>query len=229
MFLLLRLILAHFIGDTVLQPDEVYELKKSGLHGVIVHVGVILGIFIIFSLPYLKYPAAWIILLFATFTHLVQDEIKLRHITSKRLNFPIFVIDQLIHILFLLPILLFGFAYNPVESQSMLLQLYNNDSLIIVAIGYVIVVFLATYIWEAFKISYFKNPVLFDSFLIKYGMFERLILITATIFYYLWPLLLIIALLRICVKRLRFSSDLIFNLLFSVPVGLYLRGFFPLF
>ena len=227
MFLFLRLILGHFVGDTVLQPDEVYELKKTGLLGVLVHALVILASLTIFAIPYLKYPATWFVLIFAGVTHWVQDEIKLRHVQAKRANFIVFVVDQLIHILFLTPILLFEFAYKPIESSSPVIQLYNSNSLVIVAIGYTITIFLAAYMWEAFKFSYYKTPVLFNSFFIKYGMFERLLLLSGVLFS-LWPLILIPLILRVVVKKLRFSSDLAFNLIISVPMGLFLKGFLPL-
>lgn len=224
MFLFLRLVLAHLVGDTVFQPDEVYELKKSGLHGVILHAVVLFLSLILFSLPYLHHSALWIILIFAAVTHVVQDEIKLRYRFSKKLNFPFFVADQIIHVLFLCPVLFLKSAYYPVTPDIGFHQFYNSNSLIIIAIGYVISVFLGAYLWEAFKISYFKNPVLSNAFSIKYGMFERFVITTAVVFS-LWFLALIPVLRILMRKKLYLWWDLVFNIVISLLIGLFLRNF----
>lgn len=228
MFLFLRLLLAHFLGDTLFQPDEVYAIKTKGFRGTVIHTAIILLTLILFSLPYLKYGGTWLVLAAAGITHLVQDELKIRRFSGKKLNFIVFMLDQIFHIVFLSLIFLFKFAYTAPARQEGIYKLYNNNSLVIIAIGYVVIVFLAAYLWESFKSAYFKNPGIFNPYFIKYGMFERFIIVSAVLFSFL-PFLAIPVIPHILNKRLRFSSEFIYNLFFSVSAGLFLKQFLPIF
>ncbi|MFH1772135.1 MAG: DUF3307 domain-containing protein [Candidatus Omnitrophota bacterium] len=229
MFIFLRLVLAHFVADFILQPDEVYIRKKSGIHGARIHYFIIFATLTFFSMPYLKYPAIWLVIMIASFTHIVQDEIKLRYITSKKLNCFVFILDQIIHIVFLAPIFIFPFAEDSLHATNIFIVIYNNDSLIIFCIGYIVAIFMGAYLWEALKISYFKNQVLSNPAFIKYGMFERFVITTAFvnniyIFFLVFPILF-----RLISKELRFSSDMVFNLFYASAIGLILRNFSPVF
>ena len=156
MFLFLRLLLAHFIGDFFLQTKEVYKARRLGLWGASIHYLVVFLSLLAFSLPYLKYIGCWVAIIFATATHIVQDELKLKT-KSGRSSFIAFIIDQLLHIVFLSPILLFSFAYTPPGAHNTIAVLYNNTPLQLVLLGYIVSIFTGAYLWIAFTASYGKK------------------------------------------------------------------------
>jgi len=229
MFLFLRLILAHFIGDFVLQSDEVYEVKKEGLRGVCAHSAIVFLSFVVFSLPYLQYPATWLIIALAGITHIIQDEVKLRYVTIKKLSFPAFVLDQILHVGMLSPILLCGFAYGEPQGTSRLIEVYRNTSLIIFITGYIASMFMGAYLWESFKVSYFRSPEPLKSFGIKHGMFERLIITTSFLKFPYLVFLLVPVLFRLLAKKVSFSWGFLFNLIYAGAIGILLKQFLPVF
>lgn len=235
MFLLLRLILAHLVADFVLQPDEIYTAKKKSLRGASIHYLIIFLAFLFFCYPYLKFSGCWLVITFAVFTHVVQDEIKLRKSSSAKTNFFAFIFDQTIHIACLCPVLFFKFAYSPVPYGTTFAVIYNNNSLVMLIIIYILSVLEGAYLWESFKFSYFKeprfrqNPVLFNTYVIKYGMFERFVITTSFLHPYFTAFLIIPFVFRMLSKRLGFSSDLVFNLLYASVLGLFLKRYLTLF
>jgi hypothetical protein len=235
MFLFLRLILAHLLGDFVIQPDELYRAKKKNFWGASIHYFVILLLLVIFSYPYLGYLGCWIVIIFATLMHIILDEIKLRVNFTPRLNFIIFILDQILHLVFLSPILYFAFAYTPPPSFAFIFEIYNNNSLIIFIIGYILSIFTGAHLWEVFTISYFRkvlsprDPSLVKIYVIKYGMFERFIITTSFLGGFLPILLLIPLAFRTLSKNLFFSKEAIFNLFYASMIGFILRQNLPLF
>jgi hypothetical protein len=228
MFLFIRLLLAHFIGDTVLQPDEVYAIKQNRFAGVVVHAVIIFLSLVAFSWPYLTHSEIWILIGFASITHMVQDEIKMRRVYPKDKNLILFVVDQFLHILFLTPVFMMEFSNQPPRSVGFWIDLYKNDSLMLFAMGFVVTVFLGAYFWESYKIAYFKNAKLFDPYRIKYGMFERALILIAFTFS-VWWFLPIPVVFRLLYKRTHFTWSLIFNLITGVAAGLILKGLLPIF
>jgi len=228
MFLFIRLLLAHFIGDTVLQPDEVYAIKKNNFGGVVVHAVIIFCTLVIFSWPFLAHPEIWILIGFASITHMVQDEIKMRRHYPKDKNFILFMVDQFLHILFLTPVFMMEFSSQPARGSGFWMTFYDNTKLMLFAMGFVVTVFLGAYLWESYKSSYFKKPKLFDPYRIKYGMFERALVLVAFAFSAWWflPIPLVF---RFFYKRTHFTWSLVFNVVSGVATGLILRGLLPIF
>lgn len=100
MFLFLRLLLAHFIGDFPLQFGLVYSAKVKNVLGKAVHAGIITATMIPFSYPYWKNPLLWVILAINGLAHFFQDWLKLiiiRKIKNPN-NFWVFITDQILHI-----------------------------------------------------------------------------------------------------------------------------------
>ena len=225
MFLFLRLILGHFVGDFILQSDEVYAAKKKGFGGASIHYFIIFITLLAFSSPYLDFLGCWAVVTAATLIHLVQDEIKIRVRVPSKLNFVFFIFDQILHIIFLSPILLFKFAYIPPSADSIGALIYSNDFLVILLIGYIVSVFGGAYLWEAFKISYSRKPFSFDNYLLKYGMFERFIITTSFLHLYFLTFLFIPLLFRFLSKRLSFSGEAIANFFYASLIGLFVRQF----
>jgi hypothetical protein len=229
MFLLLRLILAHFVADFLFQPDEVFAARKKSFHGASIHYFLIFFTLILFCLPYAAIFQVWLVIILATITHVIQDEIKLRYVIEKKFSFPVFLFDQFLHILFLAVVLLFDFSYHPPEISNKIIQVYNNNNFVILLIGYLISVFMGAYLWEAFKASWGEKFALSGPRRIKYGMIERLLITTAFINIFLLPLLLIPLIARGLLKPLKFSYGFIFNLVYAALIGSLLKNVFPLF
>lgn len=183
MFLFLRLILAHFIGDFLFQPDKVYNAKKNQFLGVIFHSAVTFFALLIFTFPYLRYPGCWLVIIIATLTHIVQDEIKIRHIPSRKWHFPAFIIDQILHVCFLSPIFLFKFAHVTPLAESQFIKIYNNDALVIFGIGYIASTFMGAYLWENFVFSFLGQPYSVNQSFLKYGMSERFVITSSFLNY----------------------------------------------
>lgn len=235
MFLFLRLVLAHLTADFVLQPDEIYKAKKKSFAGAIVHYSIIFALLLAFCFPYLKFAGCWVVIAFAVISHGIQDEIKLRIRIPRKLNFVVFILDQIIHIACLSPVFFFKFANTAASSNNIFASAYNNNSLINFASGYILSMFTGIYLWELFKDAYLKSSVLFEDvslfnvYVIKYGMFERFIVTTSFLHAYFLVFLFVPLFFRIFSKRLSLSLDLVFNLLYASLIGLLLRRYLPIF
>jgi hypothetical protein len=234
MFLFLKLLLAHFVGDFVLQFDEVYKVKQRGFHGALIHYFIIILSFILFTIPFLGHWQVWLVIIVNSLVHIIQDEIKLRMSSSSKGSLVGFILDQLVHISFLCLILLFPFG-KPLLNASPLAQAYNNDYLTIFLIGYIVSVYAGAYFWESFRFSYFKQPALPNAAYIKYGMFERFVFTTAAVMTSvpkeagLWLFLFLVPLIfRASGRRnIKFGWDFGFNLIYAVIVGAILKNFIP--
>lgn len=100
MILLIKLLLAHFIGDFFLQPQkwviekEAKKLKSSKLYfHILIHVALLFLI--------LWNATQWPIILLIGVTHLIVDAIKLI-IQKKKTKRLLFFIDQAVHIIIIL-------------------------------------------------------------------------------------------------------------------------------
>jgi len=169
MFIFIRLLLAHFIGDYVLQFNRIYAGKFKGLKGVIPHAAIIAACFIVFSWPYLKIPALWVFILFIFVTHLLQDWIKANHIKRKG-DFSTYVLDQILHIAAIAVVFLTRLKtlQPPGEGSSFILLFYNND----LAMIYSIAVIAATYNGH-YLISNFKKTFMTSKPIREYPAFEK--------------------------------------------------------
>ncbi len=93
------LLLAHLIGDFPLQTDRVFYVKKMIKGGLWLHVGIWSLCNLVFTIPYLKYPLYWFIFLALVISHYIYDysKIKLTEIGIAD-NFPLFILDQVLHV-----------------------------------------------------------------------------------------------------------------------------------
>lgn len=198
MFIFIRLLLAHFIGDFPLQFDAIFKLKLKGLPGIIPHALIIFTCGIAMCWPYLDNPSVWFFLVFIAAAHLMQDSVKL-NVRSVKLGFWAYVADQISHIALIAVVFLTGIKnlQPPADQSNVLIRLYSNDGMMI----YLIILISATYNGH-FLIRSFK-----DSFLTKnnecylyekwYGMAERAVIVTLFLTPLpLWSILLISLLLR---------------------------------
>lgn len=179
MFLYIRLLLAHFIGDFPLQFDFIYKLKLKGIHGVIPHVLIISCCSIILSWPYLHLPFMWLFLAFLAVTHLVQDSIKLVF-SNPRHVFWSYVVDQASHIGLISLMLLTGLKDLPApqDGSNIFVRLYYNNGLIIYLIVLIAATYNGHYLIRAFKDTFMARSTQCYVYEKWFGMFERAVIVS---------------------------------------------------
>jgi hypothetical protein len=197
MFIYIRLLLAHLIGDFPLQLNPVFNLKQKSLLGGIPHALIIVICSLLLMWPYLNHPATWHFAFFIGSVHLLQDWIKLR-CTVPRLSFWTYIADQLSHagvlaLIFFTDLPVFAL---PTDSGNPLLQLYCNDHVIVYCIALILATYNGFYMIRNFKDSFFLKPEQHTAFEKWYGIVERALIVTC--FYlagstlYLLPAMLLI-------------------------------------
>ncbi len=95
-------LLGHLIGDFALQTDLVYELKKRGMVGLWVHIGIHLGVT---ALLLQNEPKKWLAMAVLALVHFGLDWFKLHN--EDKAQAPGFLIDQFLHLGVILIISLF--------------------------------------------------------------------------------------------------------------------------
>jgi hypothetical protein len=180
MFIFLRLVLAHLIGDFPLQINAVYSAKVKHFAGKALHV-ILIGIpMILLTWPFWNSPFLWLVIGINVVGHYLQDWAKL--VLVQRIknpnNFFVFMADQVLHILSAGLIGLTPLAKEtPVPSSDHFLsRLYYNDAIVILLISFLTVSFAGIFILATFKGTFlskkFYTPYL--DFLERiYGMIER--------------------------------------------------------
>ncbi|MFC1624187.1 DUF3307 domain-containing protein [Candidatus Omnitrophota bacterium] len=175
MFIFLRLLLAHFIGDFPLQFTEIYKLRYKGLKGTVPHVVIVTGSFILCSWPYLKLAGMWMFIGILSITHLLQDWIKISQTKGQKEGFWPYLFDQILHIAIIATVFFTGLkGLKPVEETvSSVANFYNNDRIIVYMIFLIAATYSGTYLIETLKSSFFKTRHHYTPFEKWYGMFER--------------------------------------------------------
>lgn len=182
MFIYLRLLLAHFIGDFPLQTNYIFKIKLKGIKGVAIHAMIIFIAGLLLSWPYLNLPFTWAFLFFIFITHFIQDALKIKYSTAKS-SFWTYLLDQMSHV-GIISLVFFTSLVNvpdPVLAPNIFAQLYLNNNFII----YCILMIVATYN------GYFLIRCFHDTFLDRanynsvekwYGMIERAVIVLIFIF-----------------------------------------------
>ncbi len=111
------LVLAHLLGDFVLQPTKLVEWKRKKFMGLLVHSLVHVALNFLLLLPlFLK---DWGLLAFISFgiggVHLFIDRIKISYDYRTDRKVATFIIDQILHLLTLI------FAYYIISSASIII------------------------------------------------------------------------------------------------------------
>ncbi len=229
MFLFLRLLLAHFIGDFPFQADQIYREKMHGIQGQVLH-GLIIGLLCaIFSWPVLFHPEVWGLILVFIAAHIFVDWLKMKIGNKKVPVFWAFLTDQLLHISVLALVFLFDFSRNVPDIQHPLFALYNSNKLVVLVITYIIATFAGTYFLDAFKKSYF--PLLVETTgpkSINYGLVERglIMAVFCSFSIQFYPLVLILFLADIMVRRQKGAFDFLLNLIYAGSGGLIIKAVF---
>lgn len=97
--MVIAMLLAHLVGDYVLQWDGLAQWKSRELRGVLVHSVILAGVTAAFALPI--NPDWWIGILIISISHLVIDALQffLRPAISPLVRF---IIDQIAHFFFII-------------------------------------------------------------------------------------------------------------------------------
>ncbi|MFD2966175.1 DUF3307 domain-containing protein [Sphingobacterium bambusae] len=107
--LFLKLLLAHLIGDFVLQPSNWVDKRKEHVRYLFFHVAVHIVLLGLLFLPELS--EKWPIVVLVSATHLLIDSLKIYMERKWPLKpFQVFVVDQTLHVLSLLLAVVFVYG-----------------------------------------------------------------------------------------------------------------------
>ena len=119
MILLVKLLLAHIIGDFFLQPEKwVKEKEKKKLKSPKLYFHIIIHIAVLFIV--LWDVALWAMILIIGGTHLIIDVLKLL-IQKKKTKRLLFFIDQILHVLALI-VIYYLYSDNTFSIESILTE-----------------------------------------------------------------------------------------------------------
>lgn len=227
--MILAMILAHLVGDYILQTDSLAYWKSRELRGVLVHSLILTGTTALFALPF--EPFWWQGVLFIGLTHTAIDAAQLY---LKPAIAPVlrFFIDQFLHFLAIFVALAAGGYLNTGVDETF--YGIEGQMLMVYALGYVFVTMPA---WVLLKfvgaaIVEGTGPAFPDNAVNKYtGIAERVLILTVVLAgqFILVPLL---ALPRFLIERKEMSGsqrplylfESLVGITLAVVVGLFLRA-----
>jgi hypothetical protein len=153
-FLFLKAVTAHLVADFVLQFEELYQLKLRHAAGHVLHVLFHALVLAALVFPYLDLPAVWVYIAGTSAFHLGQDLVKYKLQKKRpRLNFLIFVTDQLVHLAVLSSVLIIPQAWEP-RPWPALDPYYADSRWTILAIALLLSTFAGSYLLHAFWKNY---------------------------------------------------------------------------
>jgi hypothetical protein len=232
MFLFLKLTLAHFIADFVLQFEELFQLKLRSFLGHFLHALAHAVISIALLWPYRDRPFIYAFVAAMSVIHLFQDVLKYRFMEVKKYFFLLFVADQIVHCLFLATILLFPISREKLPDTGNVLYnlLYLQSEWTLYATLFLITTLGGSYLLNAFGTSYLKGSRP-DRFIttpeIVHGVVERTV-VTGLFLLSSNPLLLVcspaVGLIRILFKGFGNKTDFLLSFVYAAWVGLVFRA-----
>jgi len=130
------MILAHLVGDYVLQWDTLAAWKSKELKGVLAHCSIIFTVTLLFALPFTPYW--WQGVLFISAAHLFIDAIQL-YIKPPIPALARFLLDQLAHFTVIILALAIG-GYLPIASMTVgLTAATQSEQIMLFVLGYAFV------------------------------------------------------------------------------------------
>lgn len=227
--MILAMILAHLVGDYILQTDRLAYWKSRDLRAVLLHGLIMTAVTAVFALPFK--PFWWQGVLFIGLTHTAIDAAQLYF---KPPIVPIlrFFIDQFLHFLTIfIALAAGGYLYTGIEETYFGI---DGQMLLIYAVGYAFVTMPA---WVLLKfvgaaVVDGVGPTFPDSFANKYtGIAERVLILTVVLAgqFILIPLL---AFPRFLIERKELTSssqrpyylfESLVGISLAIVVGLLLR------
>ncbi|MBU3955778.1 DUF3307 domain-containing protein [bacterium] len=224
---LARLLLAHAIADFPLQFDGIFAWKKRSYNGCLVHSLIHAAVTVCFFLGSLKSFSFWVYIILLIAVHSVQDYIKVnlwKNPEDDKISY--FLIDQLLHVIFICAALLFSFSSSAAYYGSLLpadwLILYNDAAFINVISAAVLAG------WGGVVLLYYMDKSVYkveidalNRFERSYGVIERalvvILIMKGGLYYLLIPCLF---LLRLSGMKKQPLYRGILSLVFSSVIGL---------
>jgi hypothetical protein len=226
MYLFLRLLLGHLVGDFVFQTDKIYRIKMQSLLGQVIHALIVGLALMAFAIPYIAYPQIWFFFAFLILLHLASDLFK-NNLGKKIFSeFWIFIIDQIFHVIPLLAVFLFEFSAQPHMLRHPWLAWYNSNCVVVILIGYLTATFAGTYFLDALKrkfIPAFAQAQLPKS--LNYFLIERALIFSLFGFakLYFLPLALLVYVPRLVMRKNTRFLDFALNLVYTGALGIVVR------
>jgi len=193
MFIFIRLILAHLIGDFLFQFDLVHALKVKGPKGLLLHVGIVSGCLLVFCGPYLNQPITWLFLSYIGITHYIQDWAKIQFTSHSKHQLFFFCLDQIVHIAFIATIFWTSLrVIDPLANpnQHLFLDLYNSNAIILYFITAIIASYVGHYVIILLKKDFLKTDRPYSVFEKWYGFMERIFVVSVFFLGNPWLILL---------------------------------------
>ncbi len=176
---LLKMFIAHLLGDFVLQPKSWVEKRKTQIQYLFYHVAVHAALLVLFFIPDLA--GNWQNIVFLVAAHLAIDSIKIGVESRWTINpIRLFVIDQILHIASIVAIY---FYWTPSALTDLMAQV-NWNKVCIVIIALILVIFAIPIVIRVFFSKWQKEDAfhskraetLFDAGTVI-GIMERLLII----------------------------------------------------
>lgn len=142
-FLFYRLILAHVVGDYLLQFDWLYAFKVKSHRGIALHCIIVALAGIILSYPYAGHPLMWAYYALLYISHFFMDIGKFQLINKAGWqNKDAFLFDQFMHILWVVIVsVLVPITLSPiviVQDMNVIEKIYYSNTAILILIGIIL-------------------------------------------------------------------------------------------
>lgn len=127
-----HLLLAHLIGDFILQPTRLVQWKIKSRWGTLVHVLIHAALMFILLMPYIIYSALAIIITIFTITalHFLIDETKISYDLQHDKKVMPFVLDQIFHTAVIIGAYFLLKDWLPAFPETVFHQIYNNGNIL---------------------------------------------------------------------------------------------------
>lgn len=234
MFLFIRLFTAHLIGDFPLQTNKIYSLKTKSNIGIFYHVIMVFLASILCLLPVMNLNM-FLYITAMCLIHFLIDHTKLTYNKKMNKQFIVvgFILDQLLHILTIVPISLFEKEFNSFYYflPDFLRVIYSDNTNFYLISGVILSTFFTEILIYNLKISLKeKSSLILHSSSIKTNMkFIRNTLYMLIVLYFGlgWQFVLFLFFTEIVhyqyYKKLDFRFEF-FTILIPTLIGLIIRS-----
>lgn len=131
--MIISMLLAHLVGDYILQWDSLALWKSRELKGVAAHCVVVAIVTILFAIPFVQ--DQWLVVAFICLAHFGIDAVQLWFKPAIPPLFR-FTLDQLAHLIVIVGALIGGGFMEIGSVTAVLLNNAHNNTLLLYALGY---------------------------------------------------------------------------------------------
>ncbi len=226
-----QLLLAHLIGDFLLQFNEIFRLKVKSTWGVLLHCVIVGTISILFLVPYVFAMRMWCGIIILICSHFMIDWIRV--IFSKKANLDnlwMFLLDQCLHISIVWLVSLIIVPPPLLTLPESIRSIIENKQIILTLCGFIAAGHFGAIFIHYLKKMFVKGYMSQSLNTKRYGIIERLLvmvlILSPGLFYLFIPPVLITRWAISRVKEKEYSLfDSLFSMAFAVIFGLILKIF----